>query len=366
MRRAVYPAYAGRVSTPHLFSLSAADWRAFAQEIDEPAYRGAQVHRWIHVDLAGSFEEMTNVPRALRAKLADRFPTTFDPPVLLQTGDRGTTVKALFRFEGEAVAEAVLMAYRDRATVCISSQAGCGMGCPFCATGQMGLMRNLSAGEIVAQVLWAARTIRQLDLPPSWPRRVSDVVFMGMGEPLANYDRVWEAVERIHDPEGFNLSARSITISTVGVLPGMKRLAAERLPVSLALSLHAPTDELRSTLVPLNERYPIADLLAACRAFRRAHGRRVSIEYAMIAGVNDSDEHAYILARLLKGDDFHVNLIPLNPTPGFGTPGTSPAGIERFRRELVRSDINATIRRTRGVDIDAACGQLGGRVIRAG
>ncbi|MGH2831004.1 MAG: 23S rRNA (adenine(2503)-C(2))-methyltransferase RlmN [Actinomycetota bacterium] len=356
------------MSTPHLFSLSRDEWRAFAVDIGEPAYRGEQIHRWIHVEAAGQFDEMTNLPKALRERLSERFPNVFDAPALVRTGDRGTTVKALFRFDGDALAETVLMAYPDRATVCVSSQAGCGMGCPFCATGQMGLTRNLQAGEIVAQFLWAARALRGLDLPPAWPRRVSDMVYMGMGEPLANYDRVWESIQRIHDPEGFNLSARGITVSTVGVLPGIKRLAAEPLPVTLALSLHAPTDQLRSQLVPLNERYPIVDLIAAARAFRRSRGRRVSIEYAMIAGVNDSIEQARTLARLLRGpaEDFHVNLIPLNPTPGFGTPGTPPEGIEQFRAELETGGVNATVRRTRGVDIDAACGQLGAGALRAG
>ncbi|HVL89375.1 MAG TPA: 23S rRNA (adenine(2503)-C(2))-methyltransferase RlmN [Actinomycetota bacterium] len=349
-----------------LFALTRAEWRAFAADIGEPAFRGEQIHRWMHVDLAGSFDEMTNLSKPLRAGLTERFGAAFAPPAIVQTGDRGTTVKALFRFDGGALAEAVLMAYDDRATVCISSQAGCGMGCPFCATGQMGLLRNLSPGEIVSQVLWAARTLRGLDLPEDWTRRLSNVVFMGMGEPLANFDRVWESVERIHDSEGFNLSARGITISTVGVLPGMRRLAAAGLPVTLALSLHAPNDELRSTLVPLNERYPIKALLAAAREHRNAHGRRVSIEYAMIGGVNDSDDHARELARLLRGDDFHVNLIPLNPTPGFEGPGSPLKQIERFQSLLESGGINATVRRNRGTDIDAACGQLGARAVAAG
>ena len=348
-----------------LFALTKADWRAFAADIGEPGFRGEQIHRWIHVDLAGSFDEMTNLSKPLRATLTERFGVVFAPPAVVKTGDRGTTHKALFRFDGGAPAETVLMAYPERATVCISSQAGCGMGCPFCATGQMGLQRNLSAGEIVAQVLWAARTLRNLPLPDGWSKRPSNVVFMGMGEPLANFERVWEAVEQIHDADGFNMSARGITISTVGLLPGIRRLATAPLPVTLALSLHAPNDELRSTLVPLNERYPIAALLEACRAHRKAHGRRVSIEYAMIGGVNDSDAHAKELAKLLRGDDFHVNLIPLNPTPGFAGPGSPAKQIERFRVALESGGINATVRRNRGTDIDAACGQLGARAVAA-
>ena len=347
------------------YELDRAAWRSIAADLDEPGYRGDQVHRWLYRDLAGAFDEMSNLPRGFRDRLAERFPDAFPQPAILQTGDRGATVKALFRLQGDALAETVLMAYPDRATVCISSQAGCGIGCPFCATGQMGLLRNLASGEIVAQVAWAARALRDLDIPSSWPRRLSNVVFMGMGEPLANYDRVWRAVELLHDTDGMALSARAITISTVGVLPAMRRLAAERLPVTLALSLHAPDDELRSRLVPLNERYPIAELLAAARNFRAAHGRRVSIEYAMIDGVNDAPEQAVALAGVLKGGDFHVNLIPLNPTPGFGSPASPAERIAAFRDILERHGVNATVRRNRGTDIDAACGQLGARAAAA-
>ncbi|MHB8512784.1 MAG: 23S rRNA (adenine(2503)-C(2))-methyltransferase RlmN [Actinomycetota bacterium] len=350
------------MNSKDLFSLGKAEWRAFASDIAEPAYRGEQIHRWMHVDLAGSFSEMTNLSQGLRSKLGERFAKTFEPPALLRSADKNTTLKAVFELDDNGLAETVLMAYEDRATVCISSQAGCGMGCPFCATGQMGLLRNLTSGEIVAQVLWAARTLRSLDIPSTWTRRISNVVYMGMGEPLANFERVYDSVERIHDPEGFNLSARGITVSTVGVLPGIKRLAAAPLPVTLALSLHAPTDDLRSKLVPLNERYSISELLDACREFKRAHGRRVSIEYAMIAGVNDSVAQGATLASLLSGEDFHVNLIPLNKTAGFRSAGSSPEQIERFRQTLLSRGINATVRQNRGTSIDAACGQLGAKV----
>jgi 23S rRNA (adenine2503-C2)-methyltransferase len=362
-RRAPLGYHAGMTTA---YELDLGAWRAVAEELGEPAYRGDQLHRWLHRDLARDFDEMTNLPAGFRARLAERFPDGFPEPAVVRSGDGGATVKALFRLQGGALAETVLMAYRERATACISSQAGCGMGCPFCATGQMGLLRNLAAGEIVAQVVWAARTLRDLNVPRSTPRRLSNVVFMGMGEPLANYDRVWRAVERLHDPSGMGLSARAITISTVGVLPAMRRLASERLPVTLALSLHAPDDELRSRLVPLNERYPIADLLAACRDFRAAHGRRVSIEYAMIDGVNDAPAHAEALSALLRGTDFHVNLIPLNPTPGYGLPASPRERIAAFRDSLTRHGVNATVRANRGTDIDAACGQLGARAAAAG
>jgi 23S rRNA (adenine2503-C2)-methyltransferase len=348
-----------------VYELDREGWRSVAQDAGEPGYRGDQIHRWLTHELVRGFDEMTNLPASLRASLGERFGDAFVEPAIVQTGDRGTTQKALFRLHGGAPAETVLMAYPDRATACISSQAGCGMGCPFCATGQMGLLRNLEPGEIVAQVVWAARALREANLPSGWPRRLSNVVFMGMGEPLANYDRVWRAVRALHDPDGLGLSARSITISTVGVLPGIQRLAKEALPVTLALSLHAPSDELRSRLVPLNERYPIRDLLDACRAFRRAHGRRVSIEYAMIGGVNDAPSQAELLADLLHSTDFHVNLIPLNPTPGYGSPASPRLRIEAFRDVLTRRGVNATIRRNRGTDIDAACGQLGARAAAA-
>ncbi len=346
----------------HPYEMDRKAWRSFVAGLGLPAYRGDQVHRWITLGRASSWEEMTNLPQELRQALAERFAEAFYSPAVVQTGDRGATRKALFRLPGGALAETVLMAYPDRATACISSQAGCGMGCPFCATGQMGLMRNLEPGEIVAQVAWAARALRDsTELADGWPRRLSNVVFMGMGEPLANYERVWGAVEAMHDPDGFGLSARSITISTVGIAPGIDRLAAESLPVTLALSLHAPDDELRSQLVPLNHRYPIRDLLAACRRFRKAHGRRVSIEYAMIRNVNDSPGQATALAALLVGEDFHVNLIPLNPTPGYPAAAADRGRISAFRDTLRKAGVNATIRRNRGVDIDAACGQLGAR-----
>jgi 23S rRNA (adenine2503-C2)-methyltransferase len=339
-----------------IYELDRGAWRAVVAELGAPRYRGDQIHRWLTTDLVRSFDEMTNVPAELRARLGARFPDAFAEPAVVQTGDKGSTKKALFKLAGGALAETVLMEYPDRATACVSSQAGCGMGCPFCATGQMGLLRNLSAGEIVAQAVWAAREST---------RRLSNVVFMGMGEPLANYERVWYAVELLHDPEGLGLSARNITISTVGVVPAIDRLAKERLPVTLALSLHAPDDDLRAELVPLNKRYPIEEVLAACRRFRRAHGRRVSIEYAMIGGVNDSPRQAAALAALLKGEDFHVNLIPLNPTPGYGLPASPRERIVAFHDELTSRGVNATIRRNRGTDIDAACGQLGARAATA-
>jgi 23S rRNA (adenine2503-C2)-methyltransferase len=244
------------------------------------------------------------------------------------------------------------MHYPDgRSTVCVSTQAGCAMACGFCATGQAGFDRNLTTGEIVEQVV---RARRHAAVPLL--RRLSNVVFMGMGEPLANYDRTWGAVERLHDDLG--LSARHLTISTVGVVPGIRRLASERLPVNLAVSLHAANDELRDELVPINRRYPLDVLAAACREYLEAKNRRLSFEWALIDGVNDRPSDADELAAFARPLGAHVNLIPLNPTPGYATRGTPPEGVRAFRDELRDLGVNVTVRRNRGTDIDAACGQL--------
>jgi 23S rRNA (adenine2503-C2)-methyltransferase len=240
------------------------------------------------------------------------------------------------------------MRYADRVTVCVSTQAGCAMACQFCATGQAGFQRHLTSGEIVEQVAVAMRAAR--------PRRLSNVVFMGMGEPLANYDRVWAAVQRLHTEMG--LSARHLTLSTVGLVPGIRRLAGETLPVNLAVSLHAANDGLRDELVPINRRYPLAELATACAVYVAASRRRLSIEWALIHGVNDRPQDVAELAGFARPLAAHVNLIPLNPTPGYPVVGSSPERVRGFRSELAACGVNATIRVTRGADIDAACGQL--------
>ena len=320
----------------------------FPFEVPGPAYRARQVRAWAFERFARTFDQMTDLPAPLRDELVARYGALRPEPVDVRVADRGGTIKAVFPGSYETVA----MRYPDRRTVCISSQAGCGLGCTFCATGQMGLIRNLDAWEIVAQVLWAGEALGG---------RPTNVVLMGMGEPLANYDHVLEAVRSIHADAG--VSARKITVSTVGLVPQIDRLAAEDLPVTLALSLHAPDDETRSSLVPVNQRWPVAACIAAAKRFRVAHGRRVSIEYALIQDVNDHPWQAEMLADLLRGSDIHVNLIPLNPTPGFGVPGSRR--VESFRRRLVERGANATIRDTRGRDIDAACGQLAIEAARA-
>lgn len=320
----------------------------------EPPYRVSQVWRGLYRQLADP-AALTNLPRQLRERLGQE--ERLSPSLSLaraQASDRGRTEKWLFALADGARVESVLMRYPRRATVCVSSQAGCAMGCPFCATGQAGFGRNLTTGEIVEQVVAAMAACAQ-DRPP---RRLSNVVFMGMGEPLANYDRVWAAVERICGDLG--LSARHLTISTVGVVPGIRRLAAERLPVGLAVSLHAANDALRDRLVPLNRRYPLSVLLDACHHYRAATGRRLSFEWALIEGANDSATDAAELASLVRPLAAHVNLIPLNTTRGFR--GEGPAGDEvaRFALRLEDAGVRVTVRDTRGSDIEAACGQLAG------
>jgi 23S rRNA (adenine2503-C2)-methyltransferase len=323
-----------------------ADW-------GEPRYRVEQVHDALYRQRR-PLDDATALPRTLRESLGTALPLALDV-VVRQDSTDGTTTKWLWSCAGDgAQIETVLMQYPTRATVCVSSQAGCAMACSFCATGQEGFERHLDVGEIVEQVLRAQHAA---------PQRVSNVVYMGMGEPLANYDAVWSSVERLHADAG--ISARHLTISTVGVVPGIRRLATEALPVTLAVSLHAPDDELRSQLVPLNRRYPIAEVLDAAAAFAAARGRRVTFEYACIAGVNDSPEQAVALGRRLAAwpgtGGAHVNLIPLNPTAEFEGAAPPRPRLQGFAERLRAAGINATVRRNRGVDIDAACGQLRAR-----
>jgi 23S rRNA (adenine2503-C2)-methyltransferase len=315
---------------------------------DQPAYRVRQVWEGLYTRLLEP-EQMTDLPKALRQRLGKELPGALTH-VTERVSDGGETVKFLWRLHDDRTIETVLMAYRDRVTVCVSSQAGCAMGCGFCATGQAGFERHLTAGEIVEQVVRSTIRARENG------RRVSNIVFMGMGEPLANYDNSWQAVERIHDDLG--VSARHLTLSTIGIVPGIRKLANERLPVNLAVSLHAANDELRDELVPINKRYPLTELAAACRDYLTTKNRRLSFEWALIDGVNDRRRDAAELAAYARPLRAHVNLIPLNPTPGWPTRGTPATGVRAFRDRLVELGINATVRRTRGTEIDAACGQL--------
>jgi 23S rRNA (adenine2503-C2)-methyltransferase len=320
----------------------------------EPRYRADQV--WSQLwTRAATYEAMSDISPALRERLASELPIGVE--VLDErAADRGATRKALLRLGGAHVIETVLMGYRDRVTVCVSSQAGCAMGCTFCATGQMGLRNNLTAGEIAAQVVWARREAARL--PASTPRRLGNVVFMGMGEPLANERHVFAAIEKLTDPGGFGMGARHVTLSTVGIAPGIDRLAGAHPQVGLAVSLHAASDELRGQLVPPNARYPLARLEEAIAGWRAATRRRPSIEWALIDHVNDTGEQAELLAPIARRLGAHVNVIPLNPTPGYPVLGSPPARIRRFVSVLERARVNVTVRDTRGRNIDAACGQL--------
>jgi 23S rRNA (adenine2503-C2)-methyltransferase len=324
-----------------------------------PPFRADQLSRQYFGRLETDTAAMTELPTGVRRRLGD----ALLPPLLTEvrqlSTDAGTTRKSLWRLYDGTLIESVLMRYPDRITVCVSSQAGCGMACPFCATGQGGLRRNLSAGEIVEQVAAAARRVARGELPGGIGR-LSNVVFMGMGEPLANFPRLVAALHRIVDPQpdGLGISQRSVTVSTVGLVPAMGRLAEEGLAVTLAVSLHAPDDELRDTLVPINTRWRVAETLAAADAYAARTGRRYSIEYAMIRGVNDQGWRADLLGDLLFGRLAHVNLIPLNPTPGSAW-DASPKHVEReFVRRLSARGVAVTVRDTRGREIDGACGQL--------
>lgn len=348
---------------PDLYDLTLPGLEALLRDMGQPAYRARQLYRQLYTNLAADPAAMTDIPLALRERLAGDTQLGNLELAQLRTDDDGLTRKALFRLPAGEVVEAVLMVYPDRATACISTQAGCAMGCVFCATGKLGLLRNLTSGQIVAQALWAARELQTLlqERPGAGlPTRLSNIVFMGMGEPFANYDRWWQSVERLHDPQGFNLGARSMTVSTVGLPQGIKRLARERLPINLAISLHAPDDALRTTLMPVNQRFPLDVLLAATREYIAATNRRVSFEYVLLQGTNDSPELAATLADLISGMLCHVNLIPWNPVPGEPLGRSERGRVLAFQQVLQDRGIACTVRVERGMAIMAACGQLAG------
>ncbi len=344
-----------RMTSINLLDLSKAELSTLLADWGEPGYRADQIWSWLYRRFAATPEEMTNLPKSLRTRLAEE--TRLDPLTPLTTLDSsdGQTRKTLFALPDGPQIEAVLMRYEKRRTLCISTQAGCTMGCPFCATGQGGFIRNLSAGEIVAQVLYYAQALA------TEGQRVTNVVFMGMGEPLANYTATWAAIRRLNDPAGFGLGARAMTLSTVGLVPAIRHMSHEPEQVGLAVSLHAATDELRDKLVPINRRYPLAQLMQACRDYVNTTHRRITFEYALMDGVNDSDEQAHQLADLVGNLLVHVNLIPLNPTPDSPYRGSSPARVRAFQSVLERRGISTTVRLRRGIDIQAGCGQLRAR-----
>ncbi len=340
--------------TAGITGLTAGELAALVAELGEPKYRAQQVAAWVYRGLATSYDEMTDLPRGFRDKLAGAIRLSSLEP-LEEVAGRDGTVKALFRLHDGQTVEAALMPAGQRQTVCCSTQVGCAVGCPFCATGQQGFVRNLDPGEIIDQVLHFARRLKKQD------NKVDNIVFMGMGEPLANYNNLMQAIRTLNAPEGFGLGARAMTISTAGITPGIRRLGRERLQVGLAVSLHAADNALRNKLVPLNRKYPLESLMAACRDYFQASGRRVTFEYILFKGVNDSLSQARALADLLGGMNCHVNLIPANTTaaPGYVPPAT--AAVLAFGRELRRRGVNATVRRSRGQDIAAGCGQLRSR-----
>jgi 23S rRNA (adenine2503-C2)-methyltransferase len=343
----------------HLADLDPDERRAAAGRLGQQPFRGDQLSRHYFGRLTDDPDDMTDLPASVRSALAGALLPRLLTAERELSCDQGQTRKTLWRASGGAYVESVLMRYPDRVTMCVSSQAGCGMACPFCATGQAGLTRNLSTAEIVTQVVAGARALARGEVPGG-PGRVSNVVFMGMGEPLANYSRVLAAVRRLTDPvpDGLGISRRAVTVSTVGLVPAIGRLAGEGLPVRLAVSLHAPDDALRDELVPVNRRWKVAEVLDAAWAYAEASGRRVSIEYALIRDINDQAWRADALARLLAGHLAHVNLIPLNPTPGSKWTASEAGVMREFEERLARRGIPVTVRDTRGTEIDGACGQL--------
>ncbi len=327
--------------------------------LEVPVFRAKQIYQWLYHSLEFDFARMDNLPKALRDKLSASLVTLPLTVEKISVSEDKLTRKALLRLQDGKAIESVLMVYpekadsRGRRTVCVSSQAGCGMGCAFCATGREGLARNLSSGEIVGQVLLFARQLAQESLGP-----VTNVVLMGQGEPLANMRNVLKAIDTLNSPFGFNLGARHFTISTVGLVPQIREMAKRRLQVGLAVSLHAPDDALRDQLMPVNKKYPVQELVAACREYAEATGRRVTFEYALIDGVNDSLKCARDLAQLLKGLLCHVNIIPLNPIKGSRFKPSPTDRVAGFQAELRRKGVAVTVRASRGTHIDAACGQL--------
>jgi len=346
-----------------LLDVGREDLAEWMREKRQPAFRVDQVWRAVYVEIVDGVEQITTLPQALRTELGEAFPACVHSVDAEQVSSDRRTRKALLRFADGATVEAVLMAYTRRRTVCVSTQVGCSIGCSFCATGRQGFVRDLSAGEIVSQVLHFARKLRHdPDADPGeGGLRVSNVVFMGMGEPFLNTDATFEAIRRLNDPDGFRLGSRSMTVSTAGIVSGIDRLAEELPQVNLAVSLHAGSDILRNVLVPLNRATPLRELIAACRRYIDATGRRITFEIALIAEVNDSVKHAKEVADLLQGLIAHVNLIPLNSVPGDAFRPSPRKRVAAFAETLEDRGIPTTVRVGRGIRIQAGCGQLRSR-----
>jgi 23S rRNA (adenine2503-C2)-methyltransferase len=321
-------------------------------ELGEPAYRGKQIWQMIYKQLAASPEDFSNISKELRQRLSETF--CFQPLSVvknLKSSDELTN-KILFRLQDDRMIESVLMRYNERNTICISTQVGCPMNCAFCATGQMGFIRNLSAGEIVAQILYFARMLKEEGL------KLTNIVVMGMGEPFHNYDAVMKAIDIINDPDGMNFGERRVTISTVGLIPRIEQFTAAKRQINLAVSLHAPSNAVRDKIIPANKKYPIDPLLEACKNYTEKTGRRITFEYALIHGLNDNYENAVQLSKRLKGMLCHVNLIPLNSTKEFDGSGSNHDRVQSFKSVLDRNGIPCSVRLKRGIDIGAGCGQL--------
>ena len=339
----------------YLFDLNQDQLKDYFVSIGEPPYRVEQLWNASYTHFARDFNQVTAFPVRLRSQLASDMHFSHLKTVERFASTDGETIKNLFTLPDGNLIESVLMHYNERQTLCISSQSGCAMGCVFCATGQMGFRRNLSAGEVIEQVLFLGRELSQSG------EKITNIVIMGMGEPFHNYDMVLEAIDRLNDPNGLNLGARRFTISTVGIVPGIRRFAAEKRQVNLAISLHAANDALRSMLIPANHKYPLSPLMEACGEYIKLTNRRLTFEWAMIKDVNDSVEHARELAALLKGLLCHVNIIPLNPTTSYNGKATTEERAQEFKQVLENNGIPCTIRARRGIDISAGCGQLAAR-----
>ncbi len=336
----------------YIYDLDLTDFNALLKSWKEPNYRVQQIWQGLYQQLWSSPEEMSSLPKSLRSKLNEHFDFThLSAHVRAHSKDKQTT-KALFQLPDNNAIETVLMRYEKRSTACISSQAGCALGCTFCATGQMGFRRNLSSGEIVEQVIYFARQLK------SEGDHLTNVVLMGMGEPFMNYDAVMAAIDRLNHPDGFNMGARRFTISTVGLVPAIQRFTKEKRQTGLAISLHAASDDLRSSMLPINNKYSIDKLMLACRDYVANGGRRITFEWALINEVNDMPNQAHKLASLLEGLNAHVNIIPLNPTKGYKGKRSKRECVSDFRDILLSHDISCTVRVRRGIDIAAGCGQL--------
>jgi len=341
-----------------LLGMDQAELMKLAGELGLPSFRGKQIFHWVQKKGITSLKEMTNISKNVQILLENKAFLGYPEIVTKWESIQGDTIKLLLRFSDGAAVETVLMVYdrentRDRNTVCVSTQVGCSMGCGFCATGLTGVDRNLSAGEIIAQVWTAQRECRGKKLS-----EITNVVFMGMGEPLANLSQVLKSIYLLNDPQGLNIGMRRITVSTCGLVPQIYRLAHENLPVTLAISLHAADNDLRSELMPVNKKYPVQELIKAADYYAKQTGRRVTFEYALFKGINDREENARELGRLVQGHLAHVNIIPANPVPETGYERSLPPVVDRFSRILATFGVSVIVREEKGIDINAACGQL--------